>query len=247
MQKKKKKIRFKALLAILLICYLLIAGTYYFLNKPLKKIIFTGNTYLKDNYLINYLDISKESIFKVKSKSVKEKLLALNLISDVKIHKNYLGTLKIEIEENQVLFYDLGSKRLVLSSGEEVEATDFADAYLGIPVLTNEVPSNIYQELIKKMPRIHKDILTNISEIAYNPSMVQEKIVDDKRFSLLMNDGNVVYINTVNIEKINDYFEIYEGIVKKNGNKKGCLYLDSSSENNHFNNCEAQEKDDGEN
>ena len=28
-------------------------------------------------------------------------------------------------------------------------------------------------------------------------------------------------------------------IVNKNGEVKGCLYLDSNSDNNHFNNCES--------
>ena len=54
-----------------------------------------------------------------------------------------------------------------------------------------------------------------------------------------MNDGNNVYINTINIEKLNNYLSIYEAIVSKNGDITGCLYLDSNSENNHFNNCES--------
>ena len=56
-----------------------------------------------------------------------------------------------------------------------------------------------------------------------------------------MNDGNLVYINTINIEKINNYLNIYEVIASKNENIKGCLYLDSNSDNNHFNNCESLE------
>ena len=38
-------------------------------------------------------------------------------------------------------------------------------------------------------------------------SIVKDKIVDDKRFLLRMNDGNIVYINTINIEKFNNYLE----------------------------------------
>ena len=57
-----------------------------------------------------------------------------------------------------------------------------------------------------------------------------------------MNDGNKVYINTPNIEKFNDYLEIYERLVNKNEGIKGCLYLNSNSKNNHFNNCESEIK-----
>ena len=53
-----------------------------------------------------------------------------------------------------------------------------------------------------------------------------------------MNDGNIVYINTINIEKYNNYLEIYEALINKNGETNGCLYLDSNSENKHFNICD---------
>ena len=222
---------------MLLLIYLFGTLIYTFISKPVNKIEIKGNNYLKDNYLIDYLDISNQSIFKINKKNVKDKLLKLELISDAKISKNYLGKIVIEVVEDKVLFYNMLTKTLVLSSGKEIMASDFSNAYLGIPILTNNVPKEIYEEFINKLARIKKNILASVSEIAYDPSKVGEKIVDDKRFKLLMNDGNVVYINTVNIEKFNDYLEIYEGIKSKNGNIKGCLYLDSSSENNHFNDC----------
>lgn len=237
-KKKKKKIRFKVIIVFILFLYLIISMIYYLINKPVKEIIINGNNYLKDNYLIDYLNISKQSIFKINKKKIKNKLLELELISNVEISKNYFGKLTINITEDNVLFYNLINKTLVLSSGKEFNINNFSDAYLGIPILVNAVPKDIYEELINKLSRIHKNILKSISEITYDPSQVSGKIVDDKRFKLFMNDGNNVYINTVNIEKLNDYLEIYEGIVSKNGNIKGCLYLDSSSENNHFNNCE---------
>ena len=236
-KKKKKKLRFKAILAIILLVYLLISIVYYLINKPVKEIIINGNNYLKDNYIIDYLNIENQNIFKINKKKIKNKLLELELINEVEVKKNYLGKLIINIKEDNVLFYNLLNKTLVLSSGKEIKENNFSDAYLGVPILTNMVPNDIYKELINKLIRVNKNVLESVSEIAYDPSKVGEKIVDDKRFKLLMNDGNTVYINTVNIEKFNDYLEIYEGIVSKNGNIKGCLYLDSSSENNHFNDC----------
>ncbi len=236
-KKKKRKLRFKALLIIILLLYLFFAVIYYFINKPIKNIEINGNNYLKDNYIINYLDINNKSIFKINKKNIQNKLLELELIEDVKVTKNYFGKLKIDIKEGNALFYNLLNNSLVLSEGKEIKMDNYEDAFLGIPILVNEVPKEIYDELINKITRVNKNILASVSEILYNPSKVGDKIVDDKRFKLLMNDGNIVFINTVNIEKFNDYLEIYEGIVSKNGNIKGCLYLDSISENNHFNNC----------
>ena len=198
-KKKKRKLRFKALLIIILLLYLFFAVIYYFINKPIKNIEINGNNYLKDNYIINYLDINNKSIFKINKKNIQNKLLELELIEDVKVTKNYFGKLKIDIKEGNALFYNLLNNSLVLSEGKEIKMDNYEDAFLGIPILVNEVPKEIYDELINKITRVNKNILASVSEILYNPSKVGDKIVDDKRFKLLMNDGNIVFINTVNI------------------------------------------------
>lgn len=233
---KKKRVRFKGLLVIILALYLIGSILYYFLEIPINYIEIKGNSYLKDNYIISYLDLENTSIFKLNKSKIKKQLLALDLVSDVKITKNYLGKLYITITEETPLFYSFSNKKIVLSNGCEIE---YDKDYLGIPILINLVPDEIYNEFVKRLNTVSKDILTSISEMEYSPSKVNGKVVDDKRFLFRMNDGNKVYINTINIKKINDYLEIYEAIVNKNGNVKGCLYLDSNSENNHFNNCES--------
>ena len=233
---KKKKIRFKGLLVIFLFVYLIATCLYYLWSMPIKKVEVNGNNYLKDNYIINYLDIDNESIIKVSKKDIKNKLLELDLISDAKIRKNYFGTLYIELDEDKVLFYNWNNKKIILSSGKEIS---YNKDYLGVPTLINYVPDDVYKEFIDKLNLIKKDNISLISEIEYSPSMINDKIIDDKRFLFRMNDGNIVYINTINIEKFNNYLDIYEVIVNKNGLVKGCLYLDSNSENNHFNNCES--------
>lgn len=244
---KKRKIRFKGLLVVLLIIYLLVTIIFYIWKMPIKQIDISGNVYLKDNYLINYIDIEKESIINVSKKNIKSKLLEIDLISDVKVRKNYFGKLYIEILEDKVLFYNWNNKMVVLSSGKEI---DYKEEYLGIPTLINYVPDNIYKEFINKLNEVEYNVLSLVSEIEYSPSYINDKMVDETRFLFRMNDGNKVYINTINIEKFNDYLTYYEGIVNKNGNVKGCLYLDSNSENINFNNCKTIEKvddEDGEN
>lgn len=239
---KKRKIRLRGLIAVLLVIYL--AGTciYYLWKMPIKSINIEGNYHLKDNYIINYLDLENESIFKVNKKNLKNKLMKIDLISDVSVNKNIFGKLEIKIVEDKILFYDWNIKKIVLSSGK---TTEYSKEYLGIPSLINYVPDEIYKEFIDKLNLIDKETLSLVSEIEYSRSMVNEKVVDDKRFLFRMNDGNIVYINTLNIEKFNDYLDIYEVIVNKNGNVTGCLYLDSNSENNHFNNCESMEAVEG--
>ncbi len=234
--KKKRKLRIKGLILILLIIYIIVTVIFYIINVPVKKIYISGNHYLKDNYLINYLQID-ESILKVSKKKIKNKLLDLGLVKDVKITKNLLGTLYIKIEEEKILFYNYNKNKIILSGGDEIE---YDNSYLGVPTLINYVPDDIYKELIKKMTKVNDETIVKISEIEYNPSLVGEKVIDDKRFLFRMNDGNKVYINTVNMEKINNYLEIYDLVVNKNGLVKGCLYLDSNSDNKYFSDCEEE-------
>ena len=241
---KKKRIRFKGLLIIILFFYLIFSGFYYLWSLPIKNVNIEGNYYLKDNYLKDYLDIDDVSVIKLNKKEVKNKLLEIDLISEVKINKNYLGIVNIEIVEDKILFYNWSNKKVILSSGNEI---DYNKNYLGIPTLINYVPNDIYNNFINKLNEIDKEVISLISEIEYSPSIVDNKTVDENRFLFRMNDGNIVYINTINIEKFNNYLNIYEAIASKNGTIKGCLYLDSNSDSNYFDDCSIKEVlDDGE-
>ena len=235
--KKKRKLNLKRVGILFLILIIIGVSTYLAWSLPIRGIDISGNNYLKDNYIINYLDVSDKSLLKISSKKVKQKLLDLDLISSVKVRKSIFGKLKITIVEDNVLFYNWNNKKLVLSSGKEV---NYDDEFLGVPTLINYVPDDIYKELVEKLNKVDRATLALVSEIEYSRSMINDKVIDDKRFLFRMNDGNQVYINTINIEKFNDYLEIYDVIANKEGYQKGCLYLDSNSENNHFNNCEEQ-------
>ena len=48
-----------------------------------------------------------------------------------------------------------------------------------------------------------------ISEIEYSVEKYNDRVVDEERFLLRMIDGNTIYVNLVNIEKLNKYQEIY--------------------------------------
>lgn len=244
---KKKKIRFKGLIVVLLVIYLIGTIAFSLWKMPIRNIEVSGNFYLKDNYLVNYLNLDGKSFSSVSKNAIKKKLLEIDLIKSVKVKKNCFGKLYIEVIEDEVLFYNWNNKKIILSSGKQIE---YKEGYLGIPTLINYVPNNIYEEFVKKLNEVDSNTLKLVSEIEYNPSYVKDKLVDETRFLFRMNDGNKVFVNTINIEKFNDYLSYYKGIVNKNGNVKGCLYLDSNSENINFNNCESLEKvedEDGEN
>ena len=64
-KKKKKKLRIKRLIVFLLIIGMIFIGTVFLINMPIKRINIEGNYYLKDNYIIDYLNIKDQTIFKL--------------------------------------------------------------------------------------------------------------------------------------------------------------------------------------
>ena len=123
-----------------------------------------------------------------------------------------LNEVYIKIEENKPLVFDNIKNKTILLDGEEVDKKYIT------PILTNEVPKDIYDKFLECMDKIDESVFVKISEIKYDPNDI-----DKERFYLTMNDGNYVYLTLNKFLSINNYINI----VKTFNNKKGILYLDS--------------------
>lgn len=229
-KKKRKKIRVVGILVLILFAYLIGMIIYYFFTMHVKNIIVKNNDLVTESKVIEKTGITTDmELFKVNGFSVKNKLLKeIPLIEDVKVSKSMTGNVVITINESKILFYDTINNVIVLSNGKKVNEVE---DYIGYATLINKLDDKIYDSLIKGLSKLDKDTLMMISEIEYSPEKYDDLVVDAERFLLRMNDGNMVYINMVNIEKLNKYQTIYSGI-----NGKGILYLDSNNKNYIFKN-----------
>ena len=226
-KKKKRKLRISGVILLLLIIYIVAMAGYYLFTMPIKRIVVKGNSVVEEKEIIKYADINvKTSFIKASSSLIKKKVKQIALIKEVKIKKNLLGTITIIVEENKLLFYNVLTGKLYLSDGSTIEEDN---KYFGYPTLVNYVPSDIMEKFIKSLAKIDKDIIAMISEIEYSPDKYNDVVIDNERFLLRMNDGNIVYINVVNIEKLNKYQTIFASV-----GTGGTLYLDSSSKNYIF-------------
>lgn len=225
MQKKvHRKLNKKALLVIILTLYLFIMAFYYCFNLPIKSIVIKGNTNTLDEEIIKLGSInSYNKILGLNTKKVKNDIMENKAITSVKIKKQLNGTLLINVKEQNILFYNLLNKVYVYENGK---ISENVSNKLGIPTLINYTPSDIYDNLIKKLNNINIDILKKVSEIEYSPDIKNEKVIDKNRFLLRMNDGNYIYINLANMNNLNKYEEIYATLDEK---QKGILNLDSTS------------------
>lgn len=218
-KKVKRKLNKKAILVILLTLYLIIMAFYYCFTLPIKNIIIKGNNLVSDSEIITAAGIENyPSIFRTNSKNIVKKVTNLDLITDASVKKNINGTITITVTEPRPLFYNALNNKIALADGSEAE---MPNSLLGLPTLINYVPSDIYENLINKLSTIDSDIVSLISEIEYSPDVKNDVTINDSRFILKMNDGNLVYIDLVNFANLNRYKVIYSNL-----DEKGILHLD---------------------
>ena len=224
---KKRKLNLKKLFILLLIVYLIIYGGYYLFNEPIRNIVITGNTYIKDYEIIEIADIKNyPSIFGINTKDLKKKIKKIPLVEDVTIKRDLKFRLNIDLVEAKMILLNSTNNVLILSNGKNLPNSY---DYKGVPTLINYAPEDILKNFSLNLGKLDIGIISLISEIEYSPTTSEEgESIDDERFVLYMNDGNTVYTNVEKCKVLNHYREIYASL----NNKKGILNLDSGNSEN---------------
>lgn len=223
-QKKRLKMRVKIVLKLLLFICIVALSIYYLTKLNVKNIYISGNEAIKDVTIIEILDIKDyPNIYKLKINKMEEILESLPLVDYAKIKRNIFGELKIEVVETKVLFFYKYNKKYITANNKSIEDSQ---EYIGIPTLINFTPDTIFDDLIVGLNKIDYNIIKMINEIEYSPYKSEEgTTIDNNLFTLTMNDGNVVKIDTVNIKNLNQYKTIYTSL--KMNEIKRIVYLDT--------------------
>lgn len=210
---KKRKLNIKKILIALFIIILIALIFYCFTKKSIKNIYIIGNKTLSDKEIIKLAQIEDyPPMIKISSKNIITSLKKNAYIKDATVKKKLNNKIYINIIEKKILC--IYNDKIILEDANIIE-----NKYnvVGVPILISDI-SNIKDNFIDSFSKIDNTILLKISEIEYTPNDV-----DGERFSLKMNDGNLVYITLSKIEKINKYNSIYSSLE----GKKGIIYLDS--------------------
>lgn len=215
-KKKKRVLKIKNIIIFLTIIALIAITIYYIIKMPIKNIYINGNEILTDNNIIEETNLNTyPSFLLTTSKKIEKKLLKNKYIEKVSVKKKFGNIIEITITESKPLALIPSTNQLILSNNQLLDNIyDLTD----IPILNTTIPEEIFPNFTKKFNQIDKNILRQISQIDYSPTSV-----DESRFLLYMNDGNLVYITLTKIEKINKYNKIKD----KMKNQKGIIYLDS--------------------
>lgn len=215
---RKRKLNFLKVIIFLLIIYLIFHLLVFISGIKTKNIIIKNSNYLTDEEIIKIANLEKyPPFFRTSTLKAEKKLEENNLIKESDIKRKFNFVLEINIIEEKILYKRKNDNIYVLADEKEVTLDNKIS---GIPILINYTPKNIAKKLNKKLSNIDDNVLRKISEIEYSPNKT-----DDERFSLYMNDGNLVYITLSKTKELNYYIDI----VKKLNGKNGILNLDSGS------------------
>ncbi len=215
--KKRRVFKVKNILILLFLFLGIVGLVYYGLTMPIKNVYIKGNYILSDGEIMKISTLDEyPSFLLTSSKSIRDKILKNSYVKDVKISKKFGNVIELSVIEYSVVF--IQQDKIILSNGEQLDNTyNLSD----VPTLINEVSdSKLYRRMSSKFGGVDRDILRQISEVEYSPVSV-----DDERFLLYMNDGNLVYITLTKIDKLNKYNEIRD----KLDNRLGIIYLDSGN------------------
>ena len=230
-KKKKRKLRlnYKGIFKLTISILFLVLIILYFLKLRIKNIYIEGTTNIKDIEIIEAAGIKEyPKIYKLNINKIKKDIKALPLVSDVKIKRNIFGKITFIIKEDKVLFYNNQEGKYITSSGKKINDNG---NYKGCPTIINPTPDKILKKLVEGFNKVDENIIKMINTIEYSPYKDRDgNIIDETRFKLIMNDYNTVIINTVNIRKLNEYFDIYVSLNMQE--TKGLLYLDTITDDN---------------
>ncbi len=210
---KKRKLKLGKILICLFMLGIIILGIYYIFKLPIKNIYIIGNNIVPEEEIIKESGISSYPSFLGTSKNnIIKKLYNNKYINNVEIKKKFWGKIYLYIKEKKVLcIYD---NKLLL---EDTSLQDNNYKIYSYPTLISDI-TEIKEKYVNSFSKVDDEVLYQISEIEWTPNEV-----DNERFSLMMDDGNLVYITLSKIKKINKYNNIYSSME----GKKGIIYLDS--------------------
>ena len=223
-KKKKLKLRVNVLLKLIIFICIVAFSIQYIKELRVKNIYITGNVNIKDVTIIEKIGIQDyPKILDLNPKKLEEQLKTLPLVDTVNVKRNILGKLTIEIKETKILFFYKYNNKYITANNKSI---DDDLSYIGVSSLINFTPDTVFDDLVTGLNKIDYDIVKMIGEIEYTPYKSQEgQTIDNNLFTLYMNDGNIVKIDTVNIKNLNQYNTIYTSL--EMNKTKRIVYLDT--------------------
>ena len=210
---KKRKLKSGRIVITILLLLLMVLIYLTVRELPIKNIYVIGNNIVSDKEILELSNLSDyPSFLQTSNRSIISNIKKSDYIKSVTVKRKFYNKIYLYVTEKKVL--GIYNDRLLLEDGT---TTDNVYNISTCPMIISNI-DDIKDRFSEKFSLINNDIMLKISEIEYSPNDV-----DKERFTLYMNDGNMVYITLGKITKVNKYNSIYS----KMEGKKGIIYLDA--------------------
>ena len=230
--KPKKRLKKKIKSFFFSLFIILIVGSVFYFTSSMSKlsmIYFDGLNYVSRSQLIEMTGLSYQDYFwSLDIDKITESIAKHPLILDVKVKREGLNRLSIDVKEKDVLGCAEIDKELryILSDGKLIENTQSEPVVCQGTVLygltEDSVEESILSLFIQSMTKLDSIFINLIKEIHYEP-----KYGDVNRFSLFLKDGNTVNVNSYSMgNKLKYYQTMVEQVESLYEDVKGTYHLD---------------------
>lgn len=191
-KKKKLRRRFKVLLILI---FLVLIGSYFLSDySKIQSIRIVGNDEVSTEDILEHISVNQQSVhLLVSSSKIEEEIKALPLIKKASVTKDFLGHMKIEIEEaDKVAYCVIGKITYVIDELGNVVETDDQEIIQSLhscPQLSGFKTLDFLNKFAKEYVRIPELIKNQTSDIIYDP-----KTSDESRLKFMMNNGKILYL-----------------------------------------------------
>ena len=231
----KKLNRKRIVLSIIMLFFIAIGGTIYYLTTPafnIQNIIVYGNEKnSEDTYIsLSKINIGSTNIFAFTSGSIKEKLKENAYVEDVTIKRKLPNTIELYVTERKVAYQIEYSNRYIYLDNQgyileiQEEKKDF-------PIVKG---LSIIQEAIQYGKRLGKEDLIKLNTISKIINYCKYNNIENKITSLdvtdssnyILNfekDGKIVYLGDAS--NISERLSLLKTILKNEKGKKGEIFM----------------------
>ncbi|CAH0119552.1 MULTISPECIES: cell division protein FtsQ/DivIB [unclassified Paenibacillus] len=176
-EKKVKPRGNRKLLFILLLLFIILLAVLFFRSSisKISEVRFAGNRYVSNEELWKTSGVKiGDQYFGTSKGTIRERLLAIPSIEDVKVDKHFPGVIDVQVKEFATVAYELsqtdGHLSAILANGTNVSLTD-KDVIVEKPILTQWKADDPNKALLsKELALIPNELLADISEIIPYPS-----------------------------------------------------------------------------
>lgn len=230
--KPKKRLKKKVQSLFFSLFIIGIVGVVFYFGSPLSKlsvVYFEGLNYVKRSELLQLANLSYDDYFlKLDLSQIKQNILKHPLVKDVKVEKDGLNNLKVQVLEKDVIACIQGESVLnyVLGDGTTIENTPGKKVNCQGMIISNlaeqELDPSVLKLFVKSVAQLDPIFFSIIKEVKYDPMYG-----DTNRFSLFLTDGNTVNVNSYTmVGKLKYYQTMVEQVKLNYGDVKGVYHLD---------------------